>query len=256
MKTLLTILLLTAITAIAQTDSPPIFALGLEDGMMQATDGKNIIANEGTLSGTFAVHQGDGTIEIVKSDRDGKKAIKFSPTATESHDRLSLPCLVYDGMPTEFPQGITLQARIKPNPDWMLPSVEIFSARSADRGPGIAVSYHAENHNVDFLSGPGGLHADIWGIVSKLETAISPYDWTHIAAVFNPEKKQFLIYINGEPVAKSEEGLEMTTLDKFLTIGAYRTGYAYPFGGEMMDVAIYDYARTPEQIQADAAASK
>lgn len=253
----LTFLLLSSVASAlfqAQAQDPPILAPNFQDGLFfQGDKGKEAVPNDGSAGGLFIAHQGDGTLEVAKSDLGDKKVLKLSPTAVTSHSALNLPCLVFEEMPPDFPRGITLQARIKPDPDWLLPSVDVFCGRSSDRGPGIGVLYRPESRLVDVLSGPGGYDQEVWGIVSKSESAIPAYSWAHIAAVYDPEAKQFRLYVNGELAVESEKGLALTPLDKTFAIGAYRGGYAYPFRGEIADIAVYDYVRSPEQIRADAA---
>lgn len=249
---LLACLLFPASILLAQTDDPPIIAADLGDGFMQGANGEDAVPNAGTKGGLFSIRSGDGRIEIVESDFQKKKALKFSPTAELSTDTSRLPCLRYADMPEDFPRGVTFQARIKPDSEWLLAECDILSARTSDRGPGLAVVYRPTSRLVDVVSGAGGEGGNFWGIISNKLTEISPMDWTHVAAVYDPEKKQFRLYRDGQLVTESEEGLALTAMDKILTIGAYRGGYAYPFRGEMTDVAVFDYVRSPEQISADA----
>ena len=253
MKSLLLATLLTAASiAHGQSQDPAIIEPDLRDGFMQGGDGADTLPNAGTRGGFFAIRNRDGRVEIVESDFQKKKALKFSPTAELSVEEVGLPCLKYDDMPEDFSRGVTFQARIKPDPDWMLAESDVLSARTSDRGPGMAVIYRPVNRLLDVLSGEGGESGNFWGIISNKLTEISPSDWTHVAAVYDPEKKQFRLYRDGQLIVESEEGLTLTAMDKVLTIGAYRGGYAYPFRGEMTDIAIYDYVRSPEQISEDA----
>ena len=253
MKTiLLPALLLSAIFVHAQTDDSPILAPNLTDDFIQGSDGANAVFNEGNLGGNFVVRQGDGTLEIVESDFQGKKALKFSPTAETSTESSLLPCLVYRKMPESFPRGVTFQTRIKPDPGWGLSQSEIISARVSDRGTGLALTYRPNAKFMDVVSGSGGVDGDTWGIISDKRTNVFPGEWTHVAAVYDAENKHYRLYVNGQLAVESNAGLDLTTMDRTLTIGTYRGGYAYPFRGEMTDIAVFDYPRTEEQIRADA----
>jgi len=250
--TVLALLILFAAFAKAQTNDPPILTPNLKDGFFQDNRGESAIANEGSLGGNFVVWQGAGTLDVVKSDLNGNETLKLSPRAELGDESTLLPCLIYRNMPEDFPRGVTFQARIKPDPDWQLSQCDVLSARVSDRGTGLSVTYRPDGSLLDVISGEGGVDGHYWGITSDKRTRISPSEWTHIAAVYDAESKQFRVYLNGQPAAESQTGLDLTAMSPTLTIGAYRGGYAYPFRGEIMDIAIYDYPRTEEQIQKDA----
>ena len=257
MKILLSItLMLGAVaTASAQSENPPILTPDLTEGIFQDADGSNSIINAGSLEGHFILREGEGRVEIVEDN--GRKILKFSPTALASETETRLPCLVFQKMPADFMDGVTFQARVRPDSGWLLPICDVLSARVSDRGTGMAISYHPESGVVDVSSGEGPSpdnFSDVkfWGIISQPTTKIPADDWTHLAAMYEPTKKQFLLYINGQLAAESETGLELTAMSPDFTIGAYRRGYAYPFRGEMADIAVYDYVRSEAQIQADA----
>lgn len=249
MKNTLLCLLLSALCASAQSDDPPILKPDLAGANISDGD----VANEGSLEGRFEVRQGDGTIEIVESSRSGN-ALKLTPTLEISQEASRLPCLIFRKMPAEFPRGVTFEARIKPDPDWILPQSEILSARVSDRGTGLALVFRPTDHLLDFMSGAGGESGDFWGIFSQKNTAIQSDDWVHVAGVYNPETKQFRLYYDGQMVAESATGLELTPMSPEFSIGTYRAGYAYPFRGEISDIQVFDYPRTEDQVRADAAA--
>jgi len=246
MKILLPLLLSAALVH-AQTDDPPILKPALDSAEIESGG----VRNKGTLPGEFSGRKAVVTISIVPSDR-GTKVLKLEPTADASKETLLLPCLVYRNMPEEFPNGVTFQARIKPDPAWQLPQTEILSGRVSDRGTGMALSFRPTDRLVDVVSGSGDTEGDVWGIISNLQAKITTDGWTHVAAVYDAEKKQFRLYFDGQMIAESATDLALTPMSKNLTIGAYRAGYTYPFRGEITDIAVYDYARSEDQIQADA----
>ncbi len=240
----------------AQNDAPPIIAPDLEEAAGSAfskgTIVEGAIPNKGTLLGAFDIRQGDGDLEITNRDSEGRKALRIMPTAERSVAKSLLPCLVYRGMPQEFPAGCTFMMWVKPDSSWATARSELVSARRSDRGPGLGVSYQPGKGGIDVISGIGEAE-EAYGIIHQNSaTAIQPDQWTHLAAVYDPEEKVFRLFINGEMTIESQRGLELTAMSPLLSIGAYNGGYAYPFQGEIADIAIYDYVRTPEQIKADA----
>lgn len=239
------------------SDEPPILKPKLDAEESTDYNGKRTITNEGSLGGEFSTEEGLGSVTIIKSDLNGKNALKFEAQSNRKKGSENLPCIYFKNIPESFPNGLTAEFRIKPEPTSFPNKIyEIFSARASDRGPGLGIFYQAAyGDHINVVSGDGGVDALIWGI-RKYDTQENPVvygQWLHVTVVYDIEKLQFLLYLNGKLTKESETGLELTPLDPIATIGAYRKGYAYPFFGEMTDIAIYDYVRTPEQIQ-DAAA--
>ncbi len=241
-------------TVQAQDDASPLIQLNLEDVPSFEAGEKEVkdaIPNDGELSGFLNIRQGEGTLEIVESDFNGKKALKFSPTAEKRSSGAHLPCVFFPEMPAEFPGGCTFQAWVKPDSRWMGSRGELLSARRSDQGPGMALAYRPSNGGLEIISGAGSGQG-AWGVFTGTNNYIPADEWSHVAAVYDAEIQQFRLYINGEFIAESEVGLKLTPMNPMFTIGAYNHGYAYAFGGEMLDIAVYDYPRTEEQIRADA----
>ncbi|MFV0337125.1 MAG: LamG domain-containing protein [Chthoniobacterales bacterium] len=247
------LLILTACITYA-IDEPPILKPDLNVEAATNYSGQQTISNAGSLGQEFIIQNGQGTISIIESDLSNKKAIKFEPETDRKDAGDGLPCIYLKKMPQDFPNGITVEMRIKlETPAFDNKTYEIFSARGSDRGPGLGIFYQPQTEYITVISGEGNTEADgaTWGIVREEREKVSPGKWIHMAAVYDSEKQQFLLYLDGNLSSESQTGLELTPLDEMLTIGAYRRGYAYPFSGEMTDIAIYDYARTSEQIKND-----
>lgn len=72
-------------------------------------------------------------------------------------------------------------------------------------------------------------------------------EWNHIAVVRDEEGKVSL-YLNGKKCAESEGKFDIIPSSVYLTVGAYRGGYAYGFKGVIDEVKIFKGALKPEEI--------
>lgn len=78
-------------------------------------------------------------------------------------------------------------------------------------------------------------------------TEISPATWHHVAATYDGNMAR--VYLDGEPNGTAMITHGMTYGDENLLIGAI-TSRNYDFLGQIDDVALFDYAKTDEEVAA------
>ena len=111
---------------------------------------------------------------------------------------------------------------------------------SAERGPGFRLTYFYGS--LQFRTGDG---KEVKHVGTNSSQTIIPGDaWVFLALVY--DGKTGRIYVNGEEKAAGE--LVLTQGNKILSVGAFRSGMAYPMCGAVDEVTIYDYARGCEEI--------
>lgn len=116
---------------------------------------------------------------------------------------------------------------------------------------------YQQRYLLDAASTPGACptpSAPIGGYVSDLgdraicATSLPPInEWSHLAITFDSATLTF--YLNGNVVASQPSPEQMVPSSSILWIGGNE--YGRYFTGKIDEVKIYNYARTPTQIQAD-----
>ena len=74
---------------------------------------------------------------------------------------------------------------------------------------------------------------------------VSPDQW-HLLTITRNGKK-ITIYYDGVPAAEKEMAITPVRKTKFLSIGSYKNGLAYPLKGTIDELRFYDFCKTPSQ---------
>jgi hypothetical protein len=232
---------------------------------VRAQETQKPAAAEKKLVGAWLLNEGEGLVvkdtsgnakdgKILKDGRNAKwvegrngKAVEF--TGGDPTKRNEAGCIEIPNMgDVDFGKGLTVQAWVKLTDIKRESTVEIVSNTESDRGKGwrFVLSWGS----LHLMSGEGGA-GTTWGAqtnpaTAKFETGV----WYHLAGTF--DGSVFRVYVDGREVGVSKEGLTITKGRPFVSIGAYVSGYAYGLNGVVSNVKLYNYARTPQEILADA----
>ena len=119
---------------------------------------------------------------------------------------------------------------------------EIFSMADTEHGPGIRFSVYFDS--LELSTGDGKK-------VNQLRTSnsalhISPDQW-HLLTIAGDGKK-LTIYYDGVRAAEKEMKIMPAKKTKFLSIGSYKNGLAYPLQGSVDDLRFYDFCKTSAQV--------
>ena len=118
---------------------------------------------------------------------------------------------------------------------------EIFSMADTEHGPGIHFSLYYDS--LELSTGDGKKTDQLRTSGSSLH--VSPDQW-HLVTITGDGKK-LTIYYDG--VQAAEKGMEIVPAKKtkFLSIGSYKNGLAYPLQGSVDELRFYDFCKTPAQ---------
>lgn len=121
---------------------------------------------------------------------------------------------------------------------------------AGDIGPGWRLFYTWRM--IVFRSGTGKRDETGKGIYWQLATnpavdKVKNNEWNHIVVVRNKEGILSL-WLNGKKAGESEKEFKITDANYQVTIGGYRSGYAYGFKGIIDEVKIYKGELNPEDI--------
>ena len=242
---ILVLAVLSAGSAFAQIDRPPIVEMDFE---MTDNDGKLIVSEPGNLAEGAQIKELWYAAELV--EQENGQVLKLSDVqAIREAKTFNHGCVVIEDFPNTFPDGLTFQARVnvaeveKTNYEGVL-----FSNQTSDRSPGISLQVQSSGLLRVFT------HRDT---PTGLETAGIPFagpilpfgEW--VTVVLTHYDGESILYLDGMEYAHSYTPGPLGEGGTRLTIGAYNGGYAYGFEGQLDDVRIFDYARTPEQIAED-----
>ena len=119
---------------------------------------------------------------------------------------------------------------------------EIFSMADTEHGPGIRFSLYYDC--LELSTGDGKK-------VNQLRTAssvlqVSPDQW-HLLTIAGDGKK-ITIYYDGVPAAEKEMAVIPVRKTKFLSVGSYKNGLAYPLNGAVDELRFYDFCKTSAQV--------
>lgn len=188
---------------------------------------------------------GSRGVERVAGRRGG--ALKF--TGGDPANRDVSGCSAIPGMgDMDWSKGITIEVWVRFTGMDRPSTYELVSNSQSDRGRGFRLMLTWLR--LAFRSGEGG-NGETWGATTvSSETSVRTGEWYHVAASY--AGGVFRVYLDGALVAESEEALALTGGEPTIWLGAYRAGYAYGLSGLLDELKLYDYARTPVQIAADA----
>lgn len=119
---------------------------------------------------------------------------------------------------------------------------EIFSMADTEHGPGIRFSLYYDSLEVS--TGDGKKTNQLRTSNSILQ--VSPDQW-HLQTITGNGKK-LTIYYDGVQAAEKEMKIMPAKKTKFLSIGSYKNGLAYPLNGAVDELRFYDFCKTPAQI--------
>ena len=157
--------------------------------------------------------------------------------------------IIPDNRNLRFTSSFTIEA-------WIYP-------RDVSTNPGggsrIIMRKGSVNHKVNYVlqidvySGSGILSFGAGSGIRSKENTIQPYQWQHVAGVYNSERSLIKLYVNGKLVAKDKAKSKPVASEDPLSIGlslkAYGSGTEDFFWGMMRDVRIWNIARTEKEIQ-------
>ena len=119
---------------------------------------------------------------------------------------------------------------------------EIFSMADTEHGPGIRFSLYYDSLEVS--TGDGKKTNQLRTSSSILQ--VSPDQW-HLLTITGNGKK-LTIYYDGVQAAEKEMKIMPAKKTKFLSIGSYKNGLAYPLKGAIDELRFYDFCKTSAQI--------
>ena len=217
------------------------------------------------LVGYWPFEEPQGTAVLDASNRDhageimnDSRGVKRAPGRTgnalefsggEAGQRNQAGALALKGMEqVDWSQGLTVELWVKLNKFDRPATYELVSNTVGDRGPGFrfVISWQS----LALRSGEGGAGAT-WGAASQPSaTALKVGEWMHVAATY--DGSVFRVYVDGALAGESAPDLKLTPGEGRISVGSYRGGYAYGLDGLVDELKLYNVARSPAAIMADA----
>lgn len=200
--------------------------------------------------GECAAHWGfdEGNGEVVLDTVGGLKARVLRPdwvagregtalrfTIEPGSQARNMTCGVSLPVPAELFQGpFTVALWLKLAPHGPYREFKELLNFGGERGPGFRITYFYGS--VFFRSGDGKQVSSV--STNPSSVFLGEERWLHVAGVY--DGKEGRLYLNGERVASGP--LALTQASGNLSVGSYRSGYAYPLHGAIDDLKIYGRA--------------
>lgn len=118
---------------------------------------------------------------------------------------------------------------------------EIFCMADTEHGPGIRFSLYYDS--LELSTGDGKKTNQLRTSNSILQ--VSPDQW-HLLTITGNGKK-LTIYYDGVQTAEKEMSVIPPRKTKFLSVGSYKNGLAYPLKGAIDELRFYDFCKTSAQ---------
>ena len=174
--------------------------------------------------------------------RNGKSALKFSGAKEGNQSG----CVRIPKFNFDLRKGMTVMVWIKINQNAKAEDMYTIIGNQKDNmGPGFHFYFNCRNFML--MSGDGN---EMWRAIAPVSASTSFDKWLHLAGTYNGS--EYVLYINGEEVGKSETNKPFQNHFGELYIGSSYRGASYGFQGIIDEIKIYNYALSQKEILSEA----